>query len=147
MHKVSFSPDFEKEVISQLGYKPTDLQTDLEVHLDAVGTDDMPIPYLGRTDAFNRPQTVVDAGLYKIHVYDTSCSAFNQIEQQRWNSARNLWQRTSDTYFIYAPNFFDEYHCQFIGVVNPAHLKTNVTKSGFKWFSPLVDAANKFNGM
>ncbi|WP_283129805.1 type II toxin-antitoxin system YafO family toxin [Enterovibrio norvegicus] len=147
MHKVSFSPEFEKEVIGQLGHKPTGLQTDLAAHLDAVGTGDMPIPYLGKTDAFNRPQSVVDADLHKIHVYDTNCPAFNQIEQQRWNDARSLRQRTSDTYFVYTRDYFDEHHCCFVGVVNPAHLKTNVTKSGFKWFAPLVDAANKFNGM
>lgn len=146
MHKVSFSEQFEEEV-EALGHSLDDIKTALKLHLDSIGTGKMPVLYLGKTDPFNRPQSVVDADLMKIHVYDESCPTFNEPEQAAWNSARNLRQRTSDTYFVYTKDDFNEYHCHFVGVVSPAHLKCNVDKSGMKWFAPLVDAANKFNGM
>lgn len=147
MHQISFSPEFESELKGQLGKQVEDVKADLKLHLDAIGSSNMPIPYLGKTDPFDYPQPAADADLKKIHIFDSSCPTFGTKEQNAWNKATALRYRTSDTYFVYTVNYFDEYHCHFVGVVSPAHEKCNVTKSGFKWFSPLIDAANKFNGM
>ena len=145
-HTVSFSKRFEQEA-EALNYSLDDVKADLELHLDSIGTGNMPVHYLGKSDSFNRPQSAVDADLMKIHVYDVTCPTFNGPEQKAWNKAKNLRQRTSDTYFVYTMNYFDEYECHFVGIVSPAHLRCNVTKSGMVWIAPLVDAANKFNGM
>ncbi|ELB2788951.1 type II toxin-antitoxin system YafO family toxin [Vibrio parahaemolyticus] len=146
MHKVSFSPQFEKEATA-MGHSLQDLKADLKLHLDSVGTGTMPVPYLGRTGAFTHPQAVVESDLQRIHVFDVSCPNFNAAEQDAWNRARNLHKRTSDTYFVYTKEFFDEHHCHFLGVINPAHIKCNFNHSGMTWFGPLIDAADKFNGM
>jgi hypothetical protein len=146
MHKVSFSQQFEKEATA-MGYSVKDLKADLKLHLDAVGEGEIPIPYLGKTGTFTHPQAVVDSGLERIHVYDPSCPSFNAAEQRAWNRARDLHRKTSNTYFVYTREFFDECHCHFLGVMNPAHIQCNFNKSGMTWFGPLIDAADKFNGM
>lgn len=146
MHKVSFSQQFEKEA-TKLGYPVKDLKVDLKLHLDAVGEGEMPIPYLGKTGGFTHPQAVVDSDLQRIHVYDPYCPTFNEAEQVAWDRARDLHKRTSNTYFVYTREFFDEHHCHFLGVINPAHIKCNFNQSGMKWFGPFIDAADKFNGI
>lgn len=146
MHKVSFSQQFEKE-ITAMGHSVKKLKTDLKLHLDSVSEAEMPIDYLGRTGAFDYPQSVVDSGLKRIHVYDFSCQRFNSEKQAAWNRSSSLHKRTSDTYFLYINNFFDEHHCHFLGVINPAHIKCSFKQSGMKWFGPFIDAANKFNGI
>lgn len=121
MHQISFSPRFEKEVES-LGHSLDAVKVHLELHLDAIGTGEMPVPYLGKTDAFHFPQAVVDADLSKIHVFDPTCTNFTK-------------------------DYFNEHHCYFVGMISPAHTKCDVRKSGMSWFGPLVDEANKFNGI
>ncbi|HAS6199302.1 TPA: hypothetical protein I7171_21200 [Vibrio vulnificus] len=146
MHKVSFSPQFEKEATA-MGRSLQDLKADLKLHLDSIGTGTMPVPYLGRTGGFTYPQSVVDSDLHRIHVLDPSCPNFNAMEQEAWNRAKNLHNRTSDTYFVFVKNFFEETDVCFLGVMNPAHVQCNFKASGMKWFGPLIDAADKFNRM
>ncbi|CAK2899915.1 type II toxin-antitoxin system YafO family toxin [Vibrio sp. 10N.222.54.A1] len=146
MHQISFSPRFEKEVES-LGHSLDAVKVHLELHLDAIGTGEMPVPYLGKTDAFHFPQAVVDADLSKIHVFDPTCTNFTKADQDSWKRATNLRGRTSDTYLVYTKDYFNEHHCYFVGMISPAHTKCDVRKSGMSWFGPLVDEANKFNGI
>ena len=150
MHKVTLSKRFEQEVVSGGFSSQQDLDNlkqDLKAHLDASRQGDVAVQYLGKTDSFDYPQAVEDADLWKIHVFDPACPKFNAVEQAKWNSAKNLRGRTSDTYFVYTRNYFDRYSCHFLGVLNPAHTKGNFGKSGMIYFGPLIDEANKFNGM
>lgn len=146
MYEVNFSSRFETEV-KCLGYDLNTVQLHLELHLNSIGTGTMPVPYLGKTDPFHFPQAVVDADLSKIHVFDPTCPNFTQKDQKNWEQANNLRGRTSDTYFVYTKNYFNEYQCYFIGVISPAHTKCDYRKSGMSWFGPLVDEANRYNGV
>lgn len=145
-HKVEFSENFEKEICADDQFKGIEeLRSDLSAHLDAVDCDyTMPIDYLGRTDAFSYPHKAVCAGLEKIHVLDESCPKYTPALSRRWERTNRFRDRTSDTYFVYSRNFWDEKHCKFFAVLNPAHINGDVNKTGLKFLGPIIDNAEEF---
>lgn len=145
MLEISFSQRFEQEVQNLPFAQDLDkLKSDLKAHLEGIHNDEMPVSYLGNTGAFNDPPDVADAGMGKIHVWDTSTSWFTTQKQRAWNHASHVGARRSDTFLVYCQHFFDEHRYQFLGVLVPGHEKIRHGGNGYGYLRPFVPDANNF---
>lgn len=90
--------------------------------------------FFGRDTFYDRPPSVVDAGLWHIHTADAKSGPF-KLRYAQFN-------RTSNTALVYCSGYFKPDHLLLIGIVYKAH-ELYLNKP-YSWYVPFVTIAEEF---
>ena len=73
----------------------------------------IPHPTFGRDTTYDFPSKVKQAGMYHIHIKDSS--------SKKWNLKSIAYHRTSNTALIYCEGFWNKDHYLLLGFIERAH--------------------------
>ncbi|MEN9867900.1 MAG: hypothetical protein RL748_3490 [Pseudomonadota bacterium] len=88
----------------------------------------------GRDTYYDRPSSVVDAGLWHVHLADAKSGSFKLRFAQ--------FNRNSNTALVYCSGYFKPDHILLIGILNKAH--DLYRDKPYSWFVSLVEIAEDF---
>jgi mRNA interferase YafO len=90
--------------------------------------------FFGRDTYYDRPPSVVDAGLWHVHLADAKSGPF-KLRYAQFN-------RASNTALVYCSGYFKPDHILLIGILNNAH--DLYRDKPYSWYVPLVALAEAF---
>ena len=90
--------------------------------------------FFGRDTFYDRPPSVVAAGLWHVHTADAKSGPFKLRYAQ--------FSRTSNTALVYCTGYFKPDHILLIGILYKAH--EQYRDKPYSWYVPLVAIAEDF---